>query len=124
MTPLALLFDDYLGLVVRADSPLKSWKDVVERPRRDPGALSIAFGPSLGSGGHTAAAIAVKSTGANVSGARFVPYKSVGEALVALYGGEIDIVCGTAANFPGQSVGSCGHANQVAACGSHSAGMR
>ena len=31
---------------------------------------------------------------------------------------------GMASNFPGQSVGSCGQASQVAACGSHSAGMR
>ena len=34
------------------------------------------------------------------------------------------ITQGTASNFPGQSLGSCGQASQVAACGSHSAGMR
>lgn len=101
ITTLAVLFDDYMTLVVRADSPLKTWKDVAERLRRDPGALSVAFGPSLGSGGHTAAAVSVKSTGATVSNARFVAYKSVGEALIAMYGGQIDIVCGTAANMPG-----------------------
>jgi putative tricarboxylic transport membrane protein len=100
VTPLAVLFDDYMALVVRADSPLKTWKDVAERLRRDPGSLSVAFGPSLGSGGHTGAAVAVKSTGAAVAGARFVAYKSVGEALAAMFGGQIDIVCGTAANMP------------------------
>ncbi len=31
---------------------------------------------------------------------------------------------GMGANFPGQSVRSCGQASQVASCGSHSAGMR
>src|SRR3984893_1142198 len=31
---------------------------------------------------------------------------------------------GIGANFPGQSVRSCGQASHVAACGSHSAGMR
>ncbi len=31
---------------------------------------------------------------------------------------------GIAPNFPGQSRALCGHASHVAACGSHSAGMR
>jgi putative tricarboxylic transport membrane protein len=100
VTPLAILFDDYMALVVRADSPLKTWKDVADRLRRDAGSLSVAFGPSLGSGGHTGAAVAVKSTGADIAGARFVAYKSVGEALAAMFGGQIDIVCGTVANMP------------------------
>lgn len=101
VTPLAMLFDDYMTLVVRADSPLKSWKDVAAKLRVDPGALSIAFAPSLGSGSHTAAAVAVKATGVDVSDARFITYKSAGAALVALYGGHIDIVCGSAVNMPG-----------------------
>jgi putative tricarboxylic transport membrane protein len=100
VTTLAVLFDEYVGMVVRADSPLKSWKDAAEKLRRDPGALSIAFGPSLGSGSHTGAAVAVKSTGAKVSGARFVVYKSVSEALAALLGGQVDIVCGSISNMP------------------------
>jgi putative tricarboxylic transport membrane protein len=101
VTPLAILFDDYMTLVVKADSPLKSWKDVAARLQRDPGALSIAFAPSLGAGSHTAAAVAVKATGVDVSKARFVTYKSAGEALVALYGGHVDVVCGSAVNMPG-----------------------
>ena len=105
VTNLAVLFDDYFALVVRADSPLKTWTDVADRLRKDPGALSVAFAPALGAGGHTAAAIAVKSTGANVSKARLVTYKSAGEALIAMYGGQIDIVCGTVANMPGHVQG-------------------
>jgi hypothetical protein len=45
VTTIALLFDDYTALIVRAESPLKSMRDVVERLRKDPGALSIGVGP-------------------------------------------------------------------------------
>lgn len=101
VTPLAILFDDYMALVVRADSPLRDMRDVAERLRRDPGALSVAFAPGLGSGSHTATAVSLKSLGVNVKDARFVTYKSAGEALTAMYGGQIDIVTATAANLPG-----------------------
>ena len=53
VTTIALLFDDYTALIVRAESPLKSMRDVVERLRKDPGALSIGVGPALGGGAHT-----------------------------------------------------------------------
>lgn len=51
VTPLALLFDDYFVLVVRADSPLKSMADVRDRLQADAGAVAIGFGPGLGAGG-------------------------------------------------------------------------
>ena len=100
VTPLAMLFDDYMVLLARADSPVRSMKDVAERLRKDPAALSVAFAPSLGSGAHTGAAVALKAVGASVKDARLVAYKSAGEAITAMLGGEIDIVSATAANVP------------------------
>lgn len=100
VTPLALLFEDYLVLVVRADAPLKSMADVRERLRADAASVAVGFGPGVGSGSHTAAAVAWKAMGVDVRKARFVPYKSAGDAVVAMLGGEIEMVCGTAVNFP------------------------
>jgi putative tricarboxylic transport membrane protein len=100
VTPLALLFDDYFVLVVRADSPLKSMADVRDRLQADPGAVAVGFGPGLGAGGHTAAAIAWKAMGTDVRKARFVPYKSAGDGVVAMLSGEIEMVSGTAVNMP------------------------
>lgn len=100
VTPLALLFDDYFILLVKADSPLKAMADVRQRLAKDPAALSIGFGPGLGSGSHTAAAVAVKAMGVDVAKGRFVAYKSAGEAITAMLGGDIDIVSGTAVNAP------------------------
>jgi putative tricarboxylic transport membrane protein len=100
VTPLALLFEDYFILLVRADSPLKSMGDVRQRLAADPGAVSFAFGPGLGSGSHTAAAVAVKAIGSDVTKGRFVPFKSAGEAITAMMAGDIDVVSATAANAP------------------------
>ncbi|MBY0268375.1 MAG: tripartite tricarboxylate transporter substrate binding protein [Burkholderiales bacterium] len=100
VTPLALLFDDYFILLVRADSPIKTMADVRQRLLKDPAALAIGFGPGLGAGSHTAAAVVMKALGANVGKGRWVPYRSAGEAITAMLGGEIDIVSGTAVNAP------------------------
>lgn len=100
VTTVAMLFDDYMAFVVRTDSPLKSMRDVVERLRKDPGALSIGVAPSLGSGAHMGAVMGLRGAGVRVKDVRFVVYKAAGEALTAAIGGELDVVSGTVANFP------------------------
>ena len=87
ITTIAMLFDDYMAFVVRADSPLKSMREVVERLRKDPGALSIGCAPALGSGAHTGAVVGVKGGGVSVKDVRFVVYKSAGEAMTAAIAG-------------------------------------
>lgn len=102
VTTIALLFDDYTALVVRADSPLKSMREVAERLRKDPGALTIGVGPALGGGAHIGAVVGLKAASVHIPGVRFVVYKSAGEAMTAVIGGEIDIAAGTVANYPPQ----------------------
>ena len=72
VTTIALLFDDYTALIVRAESPLKSMRDVVERLRKDPGALSIGVGPALGGGAHIGAVVGLKAAGVRIPDVRFV----------------------------------------------------
>lgn len=100
VTLLALLFDDYATFIVRADSPLKSMRDVVERLRRDPASVSVAFAPSIGSGTHSAAIAMLKGAGINPRAARLVAYKSAPEAVTAVMGGDIDVAAATTANLP------------------------
>ena len=100
VTTVAMLFDDYMAFVVRADSQFKSMRDVVERLRKDPGSVSIGVAPALGSGAHMGAVMGLRGAGVRVKDVRFIVYKAAGEALTAAIGGEIDVVCGTVANFP------------------------
>jgi putative tricarboxylic transport membrane protein len=102
VTTIALLFDDYTALIVRAESPLKSMREVVERLRKDPGALSIGVGPALGGGAHIGAVVGLKAAGVRIPEVRFVVYKSAGEAMIAAMSGEVDLAAGTVANYPPQ----------------------
>jgi putative tricarboxylic transport membrane protein len=100
VTTLAVLFDDYMAIGVRADSPIRSMREVIDRLRKDAGALSIGVAPSLGSGAHTGGVVALRAGGVDVKNARFVVYKAAGEAAVAMLAGDLDLVVGTVANFP------------------------
>ena len=48
VTPVAQLFTDYVVVAVRADSPIKSGKDLVEQLKANPAAASIALAAALG----------------------------------------------------------------------------
>jgi putative tricarboxylic transport membrane protein len=100
VTTVAVLFDDYMAIAVRADSPIRSMREAIERLRKDPGALSIGVAPSIGSGAHTGGVVALRAGGVDVKNARFVVYKAAGEAIVAVMSGDLDMVVGTVANFP------------------------
>lgn len=100
VTLLAMLFDDFATFIVRADSPYKSMREVVDRLRRDPGAVSLAFAPSIGSGTHSASIAMLKGAGIDARAARLVAYKSAPEAVTAVLSGDIDIAVATTANLP------------------------
>ena len=51
-TPLAVLLTEYIAFAVRADSPLKTGKDVIEALRKAPGSLSLAISSATGGTHH------------------------------------------------------------------------
>ena len=75
-----------------------SGKDIVERLRKDPGALSIAVSPGPGAGTHVATALVMKAAGIDSRKLRVVSYKSAGEALSAVLGGHVDLMPSTPLN--------------------------
>jgi putative tricarboxylic transport membrane protein len=95
-TPLALLTSEYLAFAVKADSPLKTGKDLAAQLRKDPGSISIAVGTSLGGVNHAAAALIAKAAGADVKKLKTVVFKSSAESATALLGGHIDLVVSSA----------------------------
>ena len=95
-TPLAQLGSEAVVFSVRADSPLKSGRDLAERLRADPGGISIAIGNSAGSHNHIAAALVAKAVGANVKRLKVVAFNGSTEGIAALLGGHIDVVASPA----------------------------
>jgi len=88
LVPLATFMEYRLGLVVREDSPWKTFNDLIDYGRKNPGQLRWAHsgrGISL----HVIAVHLFKKTGLQTIE---VPYKGTPEGLAALLGGHVDAV--------------------------------
>ena len=92
MTPVAILFGEYIGIAVKADSPIKSGRDLLERLKKDPTAHSIGIATSIGNINHQGVAGALKSAGIDIRKTRNVIFDSGALAITAMLGGHIDAV--------------------------------
>ena len=79
-------------LVVRADSPFKSVKDVVAAAKAKPGKLSFAS-QGAGTSAHLAGELFKNLTSTYIT---HIPYRGAGPALTDLLGGQVDIMFATA----------------------------
>ena len=99
-TPIASLFNDYVVIVVRPDSPFKTGKDLVEHLKKDP--KSVALGVvAVGSHNHVAVGLVLKAAGGNPRDLKTVAFKGSAESIIALLGGHIELVPTAAGNAAG-----------------------
>jgi tripartite-type tricarboxylate transporter receptor subunit TctC len=92
-TPITLVAKGPNVLVVRADSPYKTVKDVIAAAKAKPGRLTYA---SQGNG--TSAHLAGEMfTNLSKTEMTHVPYRGAGPAITDLLGGQVDMIFGTAA---------------------------
>lgn len=92
LTPVAILFGEYIGIAVKADSPIKSGRDLIERLQKDPAAHTIGIATVLGNINHQGVAGALKSAGIDIRKTRNVTFPSGAAAIIAMLGGHIDVV--------------------------------
>lgn len=97
-TPVCLLYDEYVVFVVRNESPIKTGRDLLERLKKDPASLSMAFSSVAGGANHIAAGLAFKAAGIDVKKVRPVVFDSAGKAIAAALGGHIDFVSASASS--------------------------
>jgi putative tricarboxylic transport membrane protein len=97
-TPIAMLYDEYIGFAVRADSALKTGADLLQSLKKDPESLAIGIASSAGNTNHIAAGLAAKRAGAEVKQLRVVVFNSGGESVTALLGGHVGLVVTPSAN--------------------------
>jgi putative tricarboxylic transport membrane protein len=90
-TPLATLFSEYMTLVVKPDSPLKTAADIQEQLMKDPQSLSIAIGVSLGATNHLTVALLAKAMGVDARRLKMVVTHTNSQAVTSVMGGHIDI---------------------------------
>jgi putative tricarboxylic transport membrane protein len=86
----AMLFDEFFALSVRADSPIGGGRDLVARLLKDPGALTIGVSTSIGGANHLSAALALHRAGVDPKRVKFVAFKGSADSITALLGGHID----------------------------------
>jgi putative tricarboxylic transport membrane protein len=99
MTPLAHLFNEYVGFAVRPDSTIKSGRELVERLRKDPGAVSIGVTTALAGSNHLATVLALKAAGVDVKKLRVVVLSGAGESIAGVMGGHFDAIALSAAGL-------------------------
>jgi putative tricarboxylic transport membrane protein len=89
-TPIARLFADTMILVVPANSPIQTLKDLVDRLKANPGAVSWGGG-SRGSVDHIMAGLIAKAVGVDPTKVNYVPFAGGGEAKAAILGGHVTV---------------------------------
>lgn len=95
-TAIAQLMSEYLVIYTRVDSPLKDGRDVIQRLRADPGALSVAVGSVIGGTAHIGVAAVLKAAKVDIRKLKTVAFKSGAENVTAVLGGHVDLAVGPA----------------------------
>jgi putative tricarboxylic transport membrane protein len=95
LTPLAILFEEYITVAVKADSPIKSGREMLDRMKKDPTSLSFGVATSLGNPNHQGVAMALKDVGIDLRKTKTAVFQSGGNAVTALLGGHVDVVPGS-----------------------------
>jgi putative tricarboxylic transport membrane protein len=90
LTPIVQLTRYYLTFAVKADSPIKSFKEVAARLRSDP--QSLVFGVSSGAFPSITVGMVGVASGAEPGKLKRVVFRSGGEVTTAILGGHVDIV--------------------------------
>lgn len=103
VTPLALLFAEYVGFAVKTDSKIKTGKDLLAALKADSGSVSVSMsGGGAGNHNHLALATITSGVGGDVKKLKTVAYPSGGAAITALLGGHVDLAVAPAATLLSQ----------------------
>lgn len=98
MTPIAVMLEESIVVAVRADSPLKNARDLVEKLKAAPNSLSIGVATAIGNHIHAGIAKPLKVAGVDIAKLSIIPFKSSAESMTALLGGHLDLVAASTPN--------------------------
>lgn len=93
-TPLSILINEYMAFNVKADSPIRTGKDLIDRLRHEPDSIVLGISSVLGNINHIAFATVARALGVDPKKVKTVVFKSSGESIIALLGGHVDLVVG------------------------------
>lgn len=102
---LAAVGADYGAIIVKADSPHQTLKDLIEATRKEPGKVVFGAGGSVGSQDWMKSALIAREAGVNPKSMRYVAFEGGGEAITALMGGHVHAYSGDASEVLGHMKG-------------------
>ncbi|TFZ49743.1 tripartite tricarboxylate transporter substrate binding protein [Serratia proteamaculans] len=91
---LAAVGTDYGMIAVRADSPYKTLKDLMDAFKKDPNSVVFGAGASIGSQDWMKTALLAREVGIDPHKMRYVAFEGGGEPVTALLGNHIQAVSG------------------------------
>ncbi|MGE0557602.1 MAG: tripartite tricarboxylate transporter substrate binding protein [Burkholderiales bacterium] len=91
-TPLAMLFEEYLGVNVRSDSPIMSGTDLVARLKKNPESVSFGISTSLGGANHTTLVTCLRAGGVDIRRLKTAVFAGGSKTTLAVLGGHVDVV--------------------------------
>lgn len=94
LTPLAILMRETVAVWTRAESPIKSAKDLLARLKASPSSVSFGLSPALGNQNHIVLGMLAKAAGIDPKALKIVVYAG-GPGVTAALGGHIDAWVGT-----------------------------
>ncbi len=102
---LAAVGADYGAIIVKADSPHQSLKDLIEAARKEPSKVVFGAGGSVGSQDWMKSALIAREAGVDPKSMRYVAFEGGGEAMTALMGGHVHAYSGDASEVLGHIKG-------------------
>lgn len=91
LTPIVKILDEYQVYFVRADSPIRNARDIVERLRKDPSSLAFGFSPAAGNPLHISIATLARQAGVDPSKVKAVVFNSGTDTAIQVAGGHLDV---------------------------------
>ncbi len=89
LTMVAGTIGDYAAFVVKKNSSINSFKDLVAAYKAAPRKVAIGGGSVPGGMDHLVAALAMEAAGEDPTKVKYIPYDAGGKAMAALLSGEI-----------------------------------
>jgi putative tricarboxylic transport membrane protein len=91
LSPIVKLLDEFQMYFVRADSPIKSARDIVESLRKNPASLSFGFSTAAGNPTHISIGELARHAGADPTKIKAVVFNSGTDTAIQVAGGHLDI---------------------------------
>ena len=91
LTPIVKMLDEYQVYFVRAESPIRTARDIIDRLKADPGSLSFGFSTAAGNPLHISIATLARHAGADPTKVKAVVFNSGSDTAIQVAGGHLDV---------------------------------